>query len=899
MRAHVVRSSIALTLALTPLAALPLSAQSTGALSGRVTDQRTGQPLEGATIFVGGTQLGAISRSDGSYLVRVQPGRYEVRARLLGYAMARDSATIVAGETVSLNFGLEKAAVSLNEVVVIGTRRTDRTVLTAPVPIDVLTAEDIEATGLTETSQIIQLLAPSFNFPRPTVTDGTDHVRPSTLRGLGPDQVLVLVNGKRRHQSALIHINSSVGRGSTGVDLNAIPASAIDRIEILRDGAAAQYGSDAIAGVINIILRGGTQGDIQSTLGQTSEGDGTVFQAAAGDGLQIGQNGFVYLSGEYRDRQRTNRSGRDPRQQYFTGDPRNDAVPFDLRNHRHGDAETNDAGIFLNSSLPLASGMQAYAFGGITRREGDATGFFRRPSDDRTVRAIHPNGFLPAIVTEIWDGSGAAGLRGAMAGWRWDLSSVFGSNSFEFNVENSNNTSMGTASPTSFYAGTLSFNQWTTNLDLVREVRLAAMAPFSLAVGAEYRRDGYQIEAGDSASWKHGGVPILDGPNAGNVAAPGAQVFPGWQPSNETDQSRSNVGVYVDLESNLAERLLMGIAARYENYSDFGSTTTGKVAARLELFRGVALRGAAQTGFRAPSLAQSFFSATSTNFLGSPPQPFEVRTFPVNTEEAQILGARALEPEKSINYSAGLTLEPIRNLALTVDAYRIDIDDRIVLSGNFVGDSVQRLFENRGFTGIRGGRYFTNAIDTRTKGIDVILRYGIGLGEASTLRLTGGYNHTATKVTHVDPTPPALGQFQEQLFDRIERGRIESGQPRNSAKLSVNYEHRNLGVALHNSHYGQVTFRASGARGDTTSLGVPADQRFGPRLITDLDLSYRFFDRLTLAAGAQNLFDVYPARNFRDPNNRDNSNFGIFVYNGISPFGFNGRFVYGRVAYRL
>lgn len=347
-------------------------------------------------------------------------------------------------------------------------------------------------------------------------------------------------------------------------------------------------------------------------------------------------------------------------------------------------------------------------------REGEAAGFFRRPLDNRTVRAIYPLGFLPLIGSEIWDGSGALGARGTLGGFRYDLSSVYGRNSFRFDVRNSANVSLGAESPTEFYAGTLNFDQFTTNLDLVRELELGMAEPVSVAFGAEYRRDGYGIEAGDEASYSNGGVPVLDGPNAGQIAPIGAQVFPGFRSSDAKDVSRSNVAGYVDVEITPIAPLLVEFAARAENYTDFGSTLDGKLAARYELTKGAAVRGAIGTGFRAPSLAQSFFSSTATNFIGG--VPFDIRTFPAGSREAAVLGARPLQPEESVNYSAGIALDPTRALSLTVDVYRIDIDGRIVFSENFTGTRIQTLFQNAGFTGVTGGRFFTNAIDTRTQG---------------------------------------------------------------------------------------------------------------------------------------------------------------------------------------
>ncbi|MGH7752427.1 MAG: TonB-dependent receptor, partial [Gemmatimonadales bacterium] len=541
------------------------SAQATGIVTGRVTDGQTGEPLIGARIAVAGSISGTVTRANGTYRLSLPAGGYEVRISAIGYGLRRVQVTVPAGGTVTQDVALERAPVALDELAVTGTRAPERSSVEAPVPVDVLTEAEIKSSGRTETAQIIQMLAPSFNFPRTSIADGTDHTRPATLRGLAPDQVLVLVNGKRRHVSALINVNGTVGRGSGMVDLNAIPASAIDRIEILRDGAAAQYGSDAIAGVINIILKANAANEIAGTTGTTTEGDGEVAQGALSYALPLGGRGFLQLSGEYRSRNPTNRSGLDVRQQYFTGDPRNSNPP------RHtswqGDGDILDRVAFFNGAYNPVGSLEVYGFGGYGVRDGNAWGFFRRPLDDRTVRALHPDGFLPQIHTDILDASGVAGVRSAWQGWRWDLSANGGVNGFTFQVRNSNNVTLGAAGPTEFDAGKLEAALLSFNLDAVKPFDVGLASPLNVAFGAEYRRDYYEITAGEPASYFDGGVRILDGPNAGAQGAVGAQVFPGFQPGNAVDVSRNNIGAYLDLETRFTDRLLVGAAARWEDYS--------------------------------------------------------------------------------------------------------------------------------------------------------------------------------------------------------------------------------------------------------------------------------------------------------------------------------------------
>jgi iron complex outermembrane receptor protein len=538
----------------------------------------------------------------------------------------------------------EGEAIPQDQIIVTGTRRQDRTVADSPVPIDVISGDALQNSGFTDTNRILRDLVPSFNFPQPSITDGTDALRPATLRGLAPDQTLVLVNGKRRHTSALLNINGSVGRGSAAVDLNTIPPLAIERIEVLRDGAASQYGSDAIAGVINVQLRRSEGGRAQITYGQyrtdvggvldqggpvlgpngqpllnplagaggvyqltdngeeRSRRDGGTLTLAANLGLPIGQGGYVNLTGQFQDREATNRSGADPRVQFpligGLADPRE--LTFDRFNHRYGDAAVTDFNLFLNAGYELAPSAELYVFGSYGVRDAESAGFYRRANDARnrdfsasttTFVPFYAEGFLPLIVSEIQDTSIAGGVRGDVGGWNYDLSAVYGTNSFNFNVENTFNTSFGQASQRRFDAGTLSFGQTTVNFDVQREFDIGIGDGLSIAFGAEYRDENFQIEAGDPQSY-------LGGPFAAFGAPAGAQVFPGFRPANEVDASRDSKAVYAELESEFFDMLTVQLAGRYEDYSDFGSTTNGKVAVRLEPVDGIAVRGSASTGFQ-------------------------------------------------------------------------------------------------------------------------------------------------------------------------------------------------------------------------------------------------------------------------------------------------------------
>ena len=899
-----------------------------GTLTGRVT--AAGEGVPGASVVVTGTGLGTLTRGDGSYRINLGAGRYEVRTRLIGYTSGRDSVTITSDGTATLNFSVQRAPATLEAVATLGTRGQARSVIDAPAPIDVLSAADIKATGRTETAQMIQAVAPSFNFPRTSIGDGTDHVRPATLRSLAPDQTLVLVNGKRRHNSALVNVNGFVGRGSAPVDLNAIPAGMIDHIEILRDGAAAQYGSDAIAGVINIVLKQGAGGESRTTIGEAmttynrpddvkvtpypvqvgevSARDGKVLQTSLDYGWASSETNFLHLGGEFRDRGYTNRTLADPRVQYAVGDPRetNPALPSPEGriNHRQGDAATHDLQGFWNAGTGLGK-AQLYSFGGASKRRGEAAGFWRRPLDDRTLRNIYPNGFLPLISSDIVDASGAVGVKGVASGWNYDLGTVYGGNQFGFTIKSTNNVSLGPTSPTQFDAGKLRFQQSTTSFDLNRDIRSLPF-PLNVAGGAEFRWEDYTIVAGETGSWINAGQKVVDvnGNTTTRPGAPGAQVFPGFKadsggkPGDAGSHSRNNTALYADLSSDLTKRLLVDVAGRYEHYSDFGSTTTGKLSSRLQLPAGFALRGAVSTGFRAPSLMQEYFSSTATNFVSG--VPFDIKTFPANSREAGALGASALKAEKSNNYGIGLAAEPVKALSFTVDYYYIEVNDRIVLSNNFTGTTAVNALASIGITGISGGRYFTNAIDTKTHGYDAIANYGLTFTNNSVLRLSAAYNHTTTRVTRVDLLPTNLSGLQGSLFDRVEQARIEVGNPLNNLILSGNYSLGNLGLTARTQRYGQVTAFGTTA---TNAFG-PLDQTYAPKWVTDVSASFAV-RQYQLAIGADNVFDVYPDRNNNNGSinptaeNGGTANFGIFPYAGISPFGFNGRFVYAKVTLGL
>lgn len=829
----------------------------------------------------------------------------------------------------------QDVATGQDAIIVTGTRRTDRTVADSPVPVDVISGDELLNSGTTETNKLLNQLVPSFNFPQPSLTDGTDSLRPATLRGLAPDQVLVLVNGKRRHQSALVNLNGSVGRGSTAVDLNTIPPLAIERLEVLRDGAASLYGSDAIAGVINIQLKKGVGGRAQATFGKyitemedvgqvdtvslttglsdnpviTYTGndrkrrDGDTYTFASNFGLPVGDSGYLNFTAEYKDRSPTNRSGPDIRRNYFNaGDPRE--ATFNRYAHRYGDGVSKDLNFFMNAGYEFSDSAEFYTFGSYGVRDGNGAGFYRRSSDVRnrdwsasttTFVPIYADGFLPLIASEIVDISAAAGVRGQLSSWDYDFSVVYGSNRLDYKIENTINTSIGgTDSARRFNAGGLRSGQTSVNLDLRRDLDIGIGDSVSVAFGGEYRNENYKIVPGELQSYVNG--PFSAAPFN---AAGGSQVFPGFRPANATDVSRDSFAGYVELDADLSDRLTLQFAGRYEHFSDFGDTVNGKAAARFELFDGVALRGSVSTGFRAPSLAQQSFATTSTNNVGG--VLIEIGTFPVSSPVAVALGAQPLEPEKSVNIGGGVTFTPISGLSITADYYNIKINDRITLTENLQGADVLALLTSAGVTGVSSARFFINGIDTRTTGLDIVASYRVpdfGFGK---FRLSAGYNLNNTKITD---RRVFSGFTAQRLFARQESFRLTDGQPKNKLNFSLDWDYDNFGLTLRTNRYGEV-FLPSGfstaANNNNIALApgdVPGDIFLSPKWITDLELRFKPIESISIAFGANNLLDVYPDR--LPFGTVDGVNYGFnnsfLPYSSQSPFGFSGRFLYGRVS---
>ncbi len=830
------------------------------------------------------------------------------------------------------------AVIELQPIDVIGALAPVRSALETAVPVDIIDDERLAETGATETGRAIQAAAPSFNFSSSTISDGTDALRPATLRGLGPDQTLVLINGKRRHPSALVHVNRSVGRGTAGTDLNAIPLASVGRVEVLRDGAAARYGSDAIAGVINLVLKDYAEGgEANATVGQTFEGDGLVRHANAVQGIGLGDAGFLTLTADLRSRDATNRAGLTGVCQYATDDDGKCSDPrertFDRQNFRIGDAESLSRSVWFNAETLAADMAILYAFGGYTIRDNTSGGFYRRANQgDRNPRQLdpetedvlkeqhYPDGFLPLIETGIEDLSIGAGAEFVVGRWNLDASVTHGRNTFDFGVSNSLNAyryQQEGVAVTEVDSGGLGHRQTAFNIDAQRSVGLLDR-PAEVAAGVEYRIDKYTIRAGERDSW-FGCIDEDDtGAACDGAAVGGIQVFPGFRPSNEVDESRRSAALYIDSETRLTDRFALGLAVRGENFEDFGSTVNGKVTARYDVTPAFALRGAANTGFRAPSLHQKFFNNISTQF--TPEGAFEVGTFRNDSPLARRLGIPALKEETSRNVAGGVVWSPLPRFSITLDAYQIDIDDRIMISG-FVteegltagcatGDTACVALVDAAMTDIGRAQFFLNAGPTRTRGIDLVAEHeGEILGGG--FRLTGAASWSRTRFTEDFNSPGLLGNLGDALFDDRDKAFIEVSQPRWRMNLEGAWSRDEWSFNLGTRIYGP--YEVPEVDGPPVQL-----QKYGAKTLVDTRIGYSVFDGVTLMIGADNLFDIRPdeqkigfsrngciaadgtpgAQGTCGENPIVDSN-GVFTYSRrAAPFGINGGFYYARMALR-
>jgi len=755
---------------------------------------------------------------------------------------------------------------SLERVTVIGSRKSLPAASSTEtlVPVDIYSMNKVvEGGGQFDLAQTLQYLSPSFNSTRQTGADGADLIDSAALRGLGSDQTLVLVNGKRRHTVALVNLFGARNRGTTGTDMNSLPLLAIDNVQVLRDGAAAQYGSDAIAGVINVQLKKKAGCEAVAGYGQYSKGDGKNYLASAYCGVKLG-DGTLGITGEWQDRGRSNRA-----------DPDN---PRTI-----GDTQVKNKTVYLNGEFPVTGADRLYLTAGAQNRDASSAAWARNGDDDipsRNSAAMYPNGFVPYINGTIEDRYLIVGWKSAFAGWDTDLSQTYGSNKLRYNISNTLNASIANKdllaggkgiSATSFDAGGFGFSQATTNFDVSRFFPDLAGGS-NIAFGAEYRREKYDIVAGEPGSY-------IDADGVGFGGNAGSQGFPGFQPSDATHKSRNSQALYLDWEATLTPSLTLDAALRGEHYSDFGSTTTAKLAGSYKASKELLLRAAASTGFRAPSLQQLYFSSTFTDFISG--RPLDVVLAPNGSKITNAAGVPALKQEKSKNFTVGFTLKPSTDTAITADLYQINIRDRIVLSGRFDADNYPALGAILQGLGVGQAQFFVNSVNTRTRGLDLTAsnRAKLGAGQLSTFL---ALNVSRTTVTAIN-APTSLKGFEDVLLSERERLFIEQGGPRAKATLGFEYGQGAWTGEAKIVHFGRQT---QGGFSDGVYL------RYQPRTSMDLGFSWQATPALKLSMGGNNVFNVKPSR--QNPDETDNG----FYYDSVQ-FGLNGASYFARAHYRF
>ena len=965
------------------LLSLSINAQNT--LSGTVSDGS--QTLIGATVQVDGSEQGAITDIDGKYALSLADGTYTITVSYTGYEAQSQSVTL-SGSDMTLDFSL-KSGLVYSELIVTGTRASNRTDMESAVPVDVIDVSALSVTApQTDVNQLLHATTPSFSSNTQTISDGTDHIDPAALRGLGPDQVLVLINGKRRHTTSLVNVNGTFGRGNVGTDLNAIPASAIERIEVLRDGAAAQYGSDAIAGVINIKLKETTnQLNMNLTTGanfteaigpfggETKSYDGEVIKLGANYGLDLPNNGYINFTGELGVRGSTNRMqefqggifnrlnaierlaaadgldintlslseiqayGQDVA--YFDAETQSalagltsmdgladvlgvDATDAELAargqsrsdyNMRVGQSALRGGKFMANMAMPMGENAEVYGFAGMSYRNGESGCFYRLPSQSRTMTSIYLDGTVPKINSNITDKSIGGGIKGMVGNWNTDISVVSGTNEFLYHITDSHNATLGTASPTAMDAGGHSFTQTTSNLDISQYFDMDAIDGVNVAFGAEYRAENYQVIQGSEQSFGNYDIngnlvnpttpdSLLTTDLLGRARPSGCQCFAGFLPTNVVDANRSSVAAYFDTELDITKSFLLGAALRFEDYSDFGSTFNYKLTSRYKFGDNFVVRGAFSTGFRAPSLHQIHFSRTSTIFtlVDGVSVPQEVGVFSNNSRVAQLLGIPQLKQETSQNASFGFTYKiPSAGLRLTVDAYQINIDDRVILTGQFApGDDaeLQTLFAAAGAT---KAAFFANAINTQSQGLDVVLSHTLGLSNGNSLKTDIAATFTQT-IWDQDAGIKASDLLEEKglvdtYFDQTSRIYLEQAVPRQKITMGNTLNIGSMSFYLRNTYYGQTTEATSADifDADLNLIDNTIDPYNEGKIVTDLSIGYAISDNFKLTVGANNLLDVFP-----DEVDPTFSSSGRFVYSRRSPqFSYAGRHIFARASITL
>ncbi|MEL6821965.1 MAG: TonB-dependent receptor [Calditrichota bacterium] len=851
-----------LTLLIAMLFATSMVAQDV-TLTGQVKGA-DGSLLAGVNVVEEGTQNGTSTDSDGAFSFKVASLPTNLVFSYVGYANQVVSVT----NDSYIYVTMIEDAIAGEAVTTVGSRFRPRTSITSPVPIDNIQIRELEGTAQTSFDKMMHYTVPSFNSTQQTVSDATAHFDPADLRGLGPSRTLVLINGKRKNASSLVYINDTPGKGDVGVDMGSIPVGAIERIEVLRDGASAQYGSDAIAGVINVILSDETERTtVNAYSGITEEGDGFQFGGHLNSGTKLGENGYINFTASFSDQEETNRAGEPGDDQLFGVDGSN---PFIQANPDLGMIvglpNLTNGNVYLNSAYKVNETDEIYAFGGLVYRSGVSYALYRTPYwVPDPFNLLHDagteyQGFHPTFDTNIFDASWSAGFRSSKAGWNYDMSYSFGTNTVDYNIGNTLNPALGAASPTEFNAGGYEFTNNIINIDVSRQINEMVFA----SVGGEFRQENFVANAGEEASYAGGG----------------AQSFPGLQPQNEVDANRTNVGAYVDLGVDLTPDFYIGGAARFENYSDFGNSTTFKVAARYkEPLNRFSVRASASTGFRAPSLHQINLSNIQTLVSGGTVS--NQGTFDNNSPVLRQLGVESLKEEESVNITFGIAARPTANLNVSADVFQIDVDDRIIFSSSIANSdpltTVGGILADNMITSLK---FFINAVNTRTRGVDFVANYTM-----DALRVNAAASFYDHSIEGQINTPSVLAADGADIFDRKEQSRILSARPNQKIILGGSYNFNPVTVGVSGTYFGEVTWQHAS---DPT-----LDQTFSGKPIFDLNASYAINNQVSLSLLVNNVAGTYPDE-IETGGDVVTDLGGRFRYPWeVNQFGFNGRVILG------
>jgi len=867
---------------------VPIAFAQQRTITGTVRSEIDGQPLSGVSVIVKGLGGGVVTKEDGTYSIGITNAKTLIFS-FIGY----QAQEVMLSGSNTIDVLLVKSDRTLDEVQIVGSRNANRTKLNSPVPVDVIDIKALQETApQVSVTQLLQYISPSFHSSVSGGGDAASATSTVQLRGLGVDQVLVLINGKRRHKSSNISWGG-LGNGATGYDLNAIPTGAIERIEILRDGAAAQYGSDAIAGVINIVLKQNTDVlSLHTTASSRSRGDGITTRTSTNYGVKLGdKGGFFNITGEFATQSVSRPVGHDSVGLYIGpayGGGANtrgfdqiytreidDAILASRGIDRHffdQRGSTNkaiDGLLFFNALVPLKEQVELYAFGGISHRNSQFTAVYRLPGwTERNNTFIYPDGFLPAMENIITDKSLGVGIKGKVRGWTVDFSNVYGKNDFGNEITNSLNASMGQRSPRKFDAGNYNASQNTASLDFNRYFD-RILKGLNIAFGSQYRVETYQIIAGEEASYSKADLqPIyrVDTTTAGlpylvnlgstplNGLSPGSQVHAGFRPSNEVNVRRSIAAAYADMEFNLTSEWLVSGALRVEHYSDFGSVTTYKANTRYGFANWLAVRGGINTGFRAPDLAQFYYTETSTTFQNG--VAIDQVTANNMNPATKALGIPTLKPEKSKGYTAGITSQPVPNVEFTVDAYQIDVDDRVGNTGRFSATDSNLPLDVRNLfiqTGTVQAKFFYNSFSTRTRGIELTGSYNFLLENGGRVALLAGANFLKTTLTKVN-TPVGLEAYRYIILDASEEARVTTNIPAQKITLQGVYHYHKFNALLRTVYFGEVTNVSQ------LNANFPQPdyyyQTFSPIWITDVSAGYQITSKIQATIGANNLFHV-------------------------------------------